>query len=158
MSTAILAGRGRSYELGAFDSNPRRPLHDARRPHPARGRAPPRTDPVGPPPRTEPSPTSAARSAFIRIPPAPRSRYSSSVIHTRPISMAPWRSMLSTELVQSVLESAPDAIVIVDGTGVIAFTNRQVRISFGYEPDELFGHPVEWLLPTLEAAEHLAPR
>ena len=63
--------------------------------------------------------------------------------------------MLSSELVQSVLESAPDAIVIVDGTGAIAFTNRQVRINFGYEPEELLGHPVDWLLPTLEATEHL---
>ena len=62
--------------------------------------------------------------------------------------------MLSTDLVQSVLECAPDALVIVDGTGAIAFTNRQVRISFGYEADELLGRPVEWLLPTLEPAEH----
>ena len=69
--------------------------------------------------------------------------------------MAPWRSMLSTDLVQNVLECAPDAIVIVDGTGAIAFTNRQVRPFFGYEPEELLGHPVEWLLPSLQPADHL---
>ena len=69
--------------------------------------------------------------------------------------MAPWRSMLSTDLVQTVLECAPDAIVIIDGTGAIAFTNRQVRTVFGYEPEELLGHPVEWLLPSLQPTDHL---
>ena len=69
--------------------------------------------------------------------------------------MAPWRSMLSTDLVQTVLECAPDAIVIVDGAGAIAFTNRQVRPFFGYEPEELLGHPVEWLLPSLQPTDHL---
>ena len=69
--------------------------------------------------------------------------------------MAPWRSMLSTDLVQSVLECAPDAIVIVDGTGAIAFANRQVRIAFGYQPEELLGHPVEWLLPEFDRTTHL---
>ena len=69
--------------------------------------------------------------------------------------MAPWRSMLSADLVQNVLECAPDAIVIIDGTGAIAFTNRQVRTFFGYEPEELLGHPVEWLLPSLQPTDHL---
>lgn len=69
--------------------------------------------------------------------------------------MAPWRSMLSTDLVQSVLESIPDAIVIVDGAGAITFTNRQVRLCFGYEPEELLGRPIDWLLPTLAPADHL---
>lgn len=53
---------------------------------------------------------------------------------------------LTPELVVSILDSAPDAMVIVDAAGVIQFANRQVTSLFGYAPDELTGRSVESLM------------
>jgi len=63
--------------------------------------------------------------------------------------------MLSPELVRSALESAPDAIVIVDGSGVILFTNHQVNALLGHAPDDLAGQHVECLLPERFRARHV---
>jgi two-component system, sensor histidine kinase len=45
------------------------------------------------------------------------------------------------------LASAPDATLIVDGTGSIVFASAQVELVFGYEPRRLVGAPVELLMP-----------
>lgn len=55
-----------------------------------------------------------------------------------------------------LLESAPDAMVIVDGGGRIAFVNSQAERMFGYAPSELLGQPVEVLTP--EAVRHVHVR
>lgn len=39
------------------------------------------------------------------------------------------------------LESAPDAVVIMDGSGAIARANSQTEKLFGYRRDELVGAP-----------------
>ena len=39
---------------------------------------------------------------------------------------------LSAELIHSALESAPDAMIIVEPEGTIRFANRQVSALFGY--------------------------
>ncbi len=48
---------------------------------------------------------------------------------------------------EGLLESAPDAIVIVDARGTIAIVNSQAERLFGYARRELEGQPVELLLP-----------
>jgi PAS domain S-box-containing protein len=48
---------------------------------------------------------------------------------------------------QTLLESAPDAIVIIDGAGRIVIANHQAERLFGYERDELLGQEIELLLP-----------
>lgn len=48
---------------------------------------------------------------------------------------------------RGLLESAPDAIVIVDRGGTIVIVNDQASHVFGYTRDELIGQPVEMLLP-----------
>ena len=55
--------------------------------------------------------------------------------------------MLSSTLLASVLESAPDAIVIVDVGGIILFASRRITMLCGYPPEELVGRGIECLLP-----------
>ncbi|HSC09109.1 MAG TPA: PAS domain S-box protein [Steroidobacteraceae bacterium] len=66
--------------------------------------------------------------------------------------------MLSSELVRSALESAPDAMVIADATGIIVFANQQVTALFGYAPWELTGQKVECLLPERFRSRHVGHR
>lgn len=46
-----------------------------------------------------------------------------------------------------ILESVPDAIVIVNGNGRVIFVNSQTEKVFGYSRDELIDKPVEILIP-----------
>ena len=55
--------------------------------------------------------------------------------------------MLRAELVKSVLDSAPDAMIIIDSRGLILFANRQVAALFGHATRDVVGQPVEILLP-----------
>ncbi len=66
--------------------------------------------------------------------------------------------MMSPQLIQNVLESAPDAIVICDDTGTIVFVNREVGALFGYRGEELIGRQIERLLPERFRGRHLIHR
>ena len=66
--------------------------------------------------------------------------------------------MLSPELLASVLESAPDAMVIVDADGSILFASRQITVLCGYIPEEIVGRGIECLLPERFRQIHLAHR
>jgi PAS domain S-box-containing protein len=66
--------------------------------------------------------------------------------------------MLPSDLVRSVLESAPDAMIIIDDAGAVQFANRQVQELFGYDPQEIAGQPIELLLPERFRTRHVAHR
>ncbi|MGH7436689.1 MAG: ATP-binding protein, partial [Polyangiaceae bacterium] len=48
---------------------------------------------------------------------------------------------------RTLLESAPDGIVIVGADGAIAFVNNQTELLFGYDRADLIGQPIEVLVP-----------
>jgi PAS domain S-box-containing protein len=57
-----------------------------------------------------------------------------------------------------LLESTPDAIVMVNVTGRIVLVNSQAEKVFGYQRAELLGQPVEILLPHRVRSAHLGHR
>jgi PAS domain S-box-containing protein len=66
--------------------------------------------------------------------------------------------MLSSELVRSVLQSAPDAMIIIDPSGSVLFANRQVTALFGYPIEEVVGQRIEQLMPERFRERHVAHR
>ena len=62
------------------------------------------------------------------------------------------------ERYRALLESAPDAMVIVDDTGIIRLVNAQTELMFGYSRDDLVGRTVEFLVPRRFRQEHLGSR
>lgn len=57
---------------------------------------------------------------------------------------------------QELLESAPDAMVVVNATGTIVLANAQLQRLFGFTREELLGKPIEILVPLEARARHPA--
>src|SRR3974390_2074923 len=58
----------------------------------------------------------------------------------------------------SLIDAAPDGMVVVDDRGEILLVNRQVEELFGYGREELVGTPVEVLIPDEARPAHRAHR
>ena len=56
---------------------------------------------------------------------------------------------------RTLLDSAPDAMIIVDDRGVITIVNGQAEVMFGYTRAELVGQPIESLLPERTRKKHV---
>jgi PAS domain S-box-containing protein len=56
---------------------------------------------------------------------------------------------------RQAVESAPNAIVMVNESGMIEMVNSQAETSFGYSRSELVGQPVEMLMPERFRSAHM---
>jgi PAS domain S-box-containing protein len=90
------------------------------------------------------------------------------------ISLSPMRTAAGTHVISIVrditdrikaelkfrgfIESAPDAVVIVDARGRISVVNHLTEKMFGYRRDELLDQPIELLVPERYRAEHVHER
>ena len=60
----------------------------------------------------------------------------------------------SRNMLERLFETAPDAVVVVDGNGSIRKVNQQTEVLFGYMREELIGQRVEHLIPERYHKQH----
>jgi len=65
---------------------------------------------------------------------------------------------LSEKTLLSVLETDPDALVVIDARGTIVLVNEQTERMFGYRRVELLGEKVEILVPIRHRGQHVQQR
>ncbi len=65
---------------------------------------------------------------------------------------------LGSDFSWSLLEAAPDGMLIVDRQGQVVFVSDQAAVLFGCAADELLGHTIEELVPHDARAAHRAHR
>ena len=68
------------------------------------------------------------------------------------------RRATQERMFRTLLESAPDAMVIVDDAGCIQLINAQTEKLFGYSREELVGQRVERLMPDRFRSQHIHHR
>ncbi len=68
------------------------------------------------------------------------------------------RALLARTEFQALVESAPDALLMIDEQGCIVLVNHQVEVLFGYPRQELLGQQLECLLPERFHKRHLRHR
>ncbi|HKP55459.1 MAG TPA: PAS domain S-box protein [Polyangiales bacterium] len=68
------------------------------------------------------------------------------------------RPAIEPELFRKLLDAAPDAIVVVDTQGRMAFVNIRTEELFGYPRDLLIGHEIELLIPERFRPTHVQHR
>ena len=59
---------------------------------------------------------------------------------------------------RNILESAPDAMIIIDHLGLISIVNEQAERMFGYDREQLLGKEIEMLLPESRRDVHIRHR
>lgn len=66
--------------------------------------------------------------------------------------------LLEPELFARMIEELPDALVVVDATGIVRIFNRAAELVFGFHRSEIMGHSVEELIPEGARERHVAHR
>ncbi|HMU65778.1 MAG TPA: PAS domain S-box protein, partial [Cellvibrionaceae bacterium] len=68
------------------------------------------------------------------------------------------RLQTSLDYADLIIESMPEAIIIVNANGTIIRANQQVKHLFGYSQEELIGNAVELLVPPQHRTQHSSHR
>ena len=83
-------------------------------------------------------------------------------LHTRElleqVRLSEQRTRETEQFFRSVLELAPDGLMVADANGVIQLVNAQSEILFGFTREELIGKSVEMLVPEQIRGNHPALR
>lgn len=66
----------------------------------------------------------------------------------------PRRRTADEPFFEQLVESAPDAMLVVDAAGVVVFANQRADALTGWPRDELLGQPVEVLVPDAVRSAH----
>lgn len=75
-----------------------------------------------------------------------------------PLESPPAFPLVALEMLASLLDFLPDALLMIDVTGAIVLLNRQTEELFGYRREELLNRPLETLVPERLRASHTAHR
>src|SRR5947209_15656868 len=70
----------------------------------------------------------------------------------------PWQTLFARTEFQTLIETVPDALLMIDERGQIVLVNQQVEVLFGYTRQELLGQELEYLLPERFHTLHLHHR
>jgi PAS domain S-box-containing protein len=50
-------------------------------------------------------------------------------------------------MIEALVRASPDAIIVLDAAGHVTLFNEGAKEMFGYAPNEVLGHPVDFILP-----------
>jgi PAS domain S-box-containing protein len=75
-------------------------------------------------------------------------------VHTLRQRVAELEQQAQGDMFRTLLEAAPDAIIIVDTTGHITLVNTQAEKLFNYQRAELIGQSIEMLVPRRYRHQH----
>jgi len=62
------------------------------------------------------------------------------------------------EIYFRVVEASPDAIIVIDGDGIVRLFNTQAELLFGHDRLNVLRHPVEMLMPDEFKDRHVVQR
>jgi len=79
-------------------------------------------------------------------------------MQTKPGGKSASRTTDVSDKFRQLLESAPDAIIVMDQTGKITLANSMTEKNFGYHVDELIGQSIEVLVPVRFRDKHVHHR
>jgi PAS domain S-box-containing protein len=94
--------------------------------------------------------------APVRRPDAARPATGAADAPTAPPAAVP--QTWSEQTLRQLLESLPDAMIVIDRRGAIVLLNAQAEALFGYPRQELLGRAVEVLVPERFRRDHVAQR